>query len=424
MPASHLLDKCGGGGGNMQKHKLLLLACLFLTFAFALPVQGQATPVPTATRQPLASPCGLPNLPASWNNSTTQTVWNMTADCVLPDWPGGLAYIRVYESDFTINGNGYTLYTDRANWILAVTGSATRRPILRINNMTIAGVGTSIGVPVRIKRGGTLYANNVTFRNLHPQHPIQPPWDTQQGLSPLFLNEEGSAAYLTNVRFINNDGTALATPRVFGSAITLRGNNAVMEIDGATFRGNRGADQVIAVYGWGDVLRLRGCITFEDNYGYTDTTAKARNIIVAENTGASLEDSSSCPKKKKEEPPRPDPTATPRPQIAATHVALQAETGATFRTAYGLDSGVHFRQLDAAGIGVQSIIDAGYLEAFDVWGYVEQGVEVCFPQVGRVILLDATTIPRSIVPLASTVANGQTCVSINSPGSLVLLPLE
>ena len=116
------------------------------------------------------------------------------------------------------------------------------------------------------------------------------------------------------------------------------------------------------------------------------------------------------------------PTSTPRPQIAATHVALQAATGATFGATFGLDSGVHFRQLDGAGIGVQSIIDAGYLEAFDVWGYVEQGVEVCFSQVGRVIFLDARTSPRAIVPLTSTVVNGQTCVSINSPGSLVLLP--
>ena len=116
----------------------------------------------------------------------------------------------------------------------------------------------------------------------------------------------------------------------------------------------------------------------------------------------------------------PTPTATP--QIAATHVALQASTGATFRATFGMDSGVHFRQLDGAGIGIQSIIDAGFLEAFDVYGYVEQGVEVCFPQIGRVIFLDANTSPRAIVSLPSIIVNGQTCVSINSPGSLVLLP--
>ena len=94
----------------------------------------------------------------------------------------------------------------------------------------------------------------------------------------------------------------------------------------------------------------------------------------------------------------------------------------TFEATYGLDSGVHFRQLDGAGIGIQSIIDAGYLAALDVYGYVEQGVEVCFPQIGRVIFLDARTMPRAITPLEANYRDNMTCVSISSPGSLVLLP--
>ena len=108
--------------------------------------------------------------------------------------------------------------------------------------------------------------------------------------------------------------------------------------------------------------------------------------------------------------------------VKSLNSALEFNGCLTFSTTFGLDSGVHFRQLDGAGIGVQAIIDAGFLEAFDVWGYVEQGVEVCFPQIGRVIFLDARASPRAIVPLESTVTNGQTCVSMNSPGSLVLLP--
>ena len=129
------------------------------------------------------------------------------------------------------------------------------------------------------------------------------------------------------------------------------------------------------------------------------------------------------PKKKKKKPtPRPTPTATPRPAYAASYTALQTETGMTFETTYGLDSGVHFRQLDGAGIGVQSIIDAGPLAALDVYGYVEQGVEVCFPQIGRVIFLDARAMPRAITTLPATVRNGMTCAYLDSPGSLVLLP--
>ena len=126
--------------------------------------------------------------------------------------------------------------------------------------------------------------------------------------------------------------------------------------------------------------------------------------------------------KKKKDPPRPTPTATPRPAYAASYVALQTETGMTFEATYGLESGVHFRQLDGGGIGIQSIIDAGPLAALDVYGYVEQGVEVCFPQIGRVVFLDARTMPRAIVALEATIKDGMTCVHLNSPGSLVLMP--
>ena len=59
-----------------------------------------------------------------------------------------------------------------------------------------------------------------------------------------------------------------------------------------------------------------------------------------------------------------------------------------------------------------------------VWGYVEQGVEVCFPQAGRIIFLDARTIPRAMSPLESYRVNGMTCVWIESPGSLILMPAD
>ena len=142
---------------------------------------------------------------------------------------------------------------------------------------------------------------------------------------------------------------------------------------------------------------------------------------------ATLDDQrGACPKKrtKKEAAPAPWPTKTPIPPSAyrQEYTELQQETGITISAAYGLGSGVHFRQLDGAGIGIQSLIDAGPLAAMDVYGYVEQGVEICFPHIGRVIFLDAAAIPRAITPLASTIVNGQTCVSINRAGSLVLLP--
>ncbi len=252
---------------------------------------------------------------------------------------------------------------------------------------------------------------------------------------------------LRNVQFLNNRQTS--HPEQRGSAVTSR-EQALVTINNGIFRGNRnvaGSTDVIASFGATGSegrVELQGCVTFAGNVQSDGSTA-ANDYGAYDNNGAVsltglITDSRTsgrtggCPevvgfvswlrskKKPKEAAPEPTATSTPRPAYGASYVALQTATGMTFEATYGLDSGVHFRQLDGTGIGVQSIIDAGYLAALDVYGYVEQGVEVCFPQIGRVLFLDARTMPRAIVPLEATVRDGMTCVTLNSPGSLVLLP--
>ena len=367
------------------------------------------------------APCGLPVSWAQFNSSATVTEFNMTADCtVTSDMVGG-SYLWFESQAFTINGNGYSIIgPPNQATIYAFSGATLNLNDVIIRQNTHAG-NTAVNV-----FGARLNARNVIFR------------DNAGDGGPLSALANGQV-YLENVQFLNNRKTGTSTG--VGSAINVAGNNVLVSVTNGIFRGNAGRPYVIggdAAY-TGTSVQLQGCVTFQNNIDTGSTPASSYGgpaTITDSNTGA-------CPAagfsywlsltpaptsearnqpKKKEKLPTATATATPRPQIAATHVALQAATGATFGTTYGLDSGVHFRQLDGAGIGIQSIIDAGYLEAFDVWGYVEQGVEVCFPQIGRVVFLDANTSPRAIVPLASTIVNGQTCVSINSPGSLVLLP--
>ena len=399
--------------------KKVLLCCLCLIMLLAVPIASQAqTPVPTVPprlNNPTAAQigsCGLPDSYAQFNANAPVKTFNLTSDCQWDSWDvtGGWAFLYFSAGEFTINGNGYSIIGPPNNYALYAQYSNTT---LNLNNVTIRGntVGrTNGGInAVTVISGATLNANRVIFQgNLSSAVP--------------FFASAGSTANLNDVQFLDNTS---------GQSGIVAGNSAgtSVVITNAVFRGNTADGQVIEARD-GSTMRLEGCIVFENN-------VRADGVTPATNTGlslgASLTDNSSLaaclaltpqsPKKKKKAgDPTPAPTSTPRPQFAATHVALQAATGATFGTTFGLDSGVHFRQLDGAGIGVQSIIDAGYLEAFDVWGYVEQGVEVCFSQVGRVIFLDASTSPRAIVPLASTVVNGKTCVSINSPGSLVLLP--
>ena len=89
---------------------------------------------------------------------------------------------------------------------------------------------------------------------------------------------------------------------------------------------------------------------------------------------------------------------------------------------YGLCSGVQFKRLEAGWLtGNQRVIDAGFIDAVDVYGYAEQGVEVCFPAYGAVVLLDASTSPRTLEPLESYLDEHYTCAAFNKAGTAVLI---
>ena len=378
-----------------------VLLCFLCLIAFrAAPVQSQPAKMTNPTSM---AACGLP---ASWSEFTSAaatTTFNMTADCTfsnnsIPDYE---SFMDFRSGEFTINGNGHVISGPTNAYAIYLLNSGT---VLNLNNVTIRTSGEPPGQALVVSEGARLNARDVTFEDGNNDSVV---WAFDDG-----------QIYFENVQFLNNRKGASTGN---GSAINAYGraghSNTLVSIRGAIFDGNSGAPVLTANNGTIQLHCPSSSYIFRNNVQSGSTPAS--NWAVS--NGGVVEE---ClpPKKKKEKVPTPMPTSTPRPQIAATHVALQAATGATFRPTFGLDSGVHFRQLDGAGIGIQSIIDAGFLEAFDVYGYVEQGVEVCFPQVGRVVFLDANTSPRAIVPLESTVVNGQTCVSINSAGSLVLLP--
>ena len=384
--------------------KIVLLCCLLLIPFLAVPVQSQtATPTAPArmTNPTSMAACGLPVSWAQFTSAATVTTFNMTADCVFNSWSvlDNLAFLYFTAGEFTINGNGHSIIGPPNGWTLYVQNSGTT---LNLNNVTIRG-GGGLNNTVAAAASATLNVSNVIFRNNTPQLAIV----TVGG---------GSQAALENVQFLNNRRT------ISGALVDVSGSGSSMVITNGAFRRNAASASVLNAND-GGTMRLEGCMVFDSNTQLDDSTALTNQATTG--AGSTITDNSSqasCPKRKKKEVPTATPTATPRPAYAASYTALQTDTGMTFEATYGLDSGVHFRQLDGAGIGVQSIIDAGPLAALDVYGYVDQGVEVCFPQIGRVIFLDARTMPRAIVPLESTIVNGQTCVSINSPGSLVLLP--
>ena len=332
----------------------------------------------------------------------------MTADCTISGISGNY-YLRVSSGEFTINGNGYSIIgpsDGSGKFTIRVNSGAT----LTLDNVTIRQGGASNSTRATVYVAGRLNATDVTLSN---------------NTSKVAMEVLGSSARadLTNVRFLNNTAT---TGSITASALRINISSTV-NLRNAYVTGNSGGTYVIMVLG-NSTLNIRGCLSFSGNTGINLAVHGGQGTINNNNVGACVGGGFATvtptprPRKKEKESLPPTPTATPRPAYAASYIALQTETGMTFEAAYGLDSGVHFRQLDGAGIGIQSIIDAGYLAALDVYGYVEQGVEVCFPQIGRVVFLDARTMPRAITSLPATVKNGMTCVYLNSPGSLVLLP--
>ena len=114
------------------------------------------------------------------------------------------------------------------------------------------------------------------------------------------------------------------------------------------------------------------------------------------------------------------PTATP----ICSGDWLTRNTGIRVWATYGLCSGVQFRRIGTDGIGNQVVIDNGFIDAVDVWGYAEQGVEVCFPAYGSVVLLDASTAPRALIPLQSYLDGTMTCAQFAMAGTAALISAE
>ena len=91
---------------------------------------------------------------------------------------------------------------------------------------------------------------------------------------------------------------------------------------------------------------------------------------------------------------------------------------------YGLCSGIQFNQLQISAIGIGYVVEAGPLDALDVWGWVTSGVEVCFKRQASTLFLDAANSPRTVGQLASTWDGEWTCAEIDRAGTIVLMPAD
>ncbi len=398
--------------------KTWLLCLLFLFCIRAMPVQSQATFTNPGASQLHA--CGLPTNRSIFTDSATFTTFNLTADCTIgaAAVPTNGIYLHFQSGTFTINGNGHSIIGRRNSWTIIVgLNTSDTSTVLNLNDITIrdAGYDNAAQQAVIVQRGARLNGRNVIFSG-------------NRGSNGAVLAFQNGKVYLENAQFLNNrqthgalgEASAAAAAGVFGSPAA----NTVLSINGGIFEGNtsvlQSARVILASAG---TVQLQGCVIFRNNAGAIYSTRSISNVAgVITDTTTNQDDRTRCPKPPKRKKEKiPTATATLRP-LATTCIDLNQATGIAVHATYGLTSGVQCQRLDGGGIGVQAIVDGGFIDAVDIWGYVEQGVEVCFPQAGELLFLDARTMPRAIAPLAATVVNGMTCGAIETPGSIVLMP--
>ena len=384
----------------MTVKPVILLLCFL--FTCALPVQSQTaapTSPPITTNPVTVDACGLPTSWTRLTSAATVTTFNMTADCTFSSSavPDNDAFLLLTSGEFTINGNGYSIIGPSNAFAIFVTGSSA---VLNMNSVVIRQAGTATRAPIQIQSGATFNGRGITFSG-------------NAGYSA-FVASSGASVSIENAQFLNN--ASPVSNGQGGSAMTVI-SGATVNISNSVFRGNSGQRWVIAAHGSGTILQLFDCPAFVGNLKADGSPAESYTAVAE-----AIVRIIGCKGKARKTPP-PRPTATPRP-TAMTCLNLQTASSLRIRATNGLGSGVQCQRLDGGGIGIQSIIDAGFIAAVDVWGYVEQGVEVCFPQAGRIIFLDARTIPRAMSPLESYRVNGMTCVWIESPGSLILMPAD
>ena len=110
------------------------------------------------------------------------------------------------------------------------------------------------------------------------------------------------------------------------------------------------------------------------------------------------------------------------PTPVQTCAILMGETDITVTDLSGFGVGYQCNRADATAVGDARVIAMGLIDAVDVWDWIAVGVEVCFPQSGAAVFLDAAHAPRTLHTLESYTNDlGMTCATIDRAGTVALV---
>ena len=196
-------------------------------------------------------------------------------------------------------------------------------------------------------------------------------------------------------------------------------------ISNAIFRDITNGASAATLFSWysGATITLNGCITDENNVPAL-SSAGGGSTFTDNRDGPCADDFIyEFPGK------RTLPTTDGDGDSGASRTS---DTALSFTTCEDLAPGIVVRKrregtfcqrVGGPGIGVASIVAAGFIDAVDVWGQVQAGTEVCFAgAAGSFYFLNAAYAPRAVSSLPAWGAPGLVCATINGAGTVVLMP--
>ena len=427
---------------------VIILPLLNMGGATQAQTPATPTPLPRAANPTATLDCGFP-LHGYWNqdfytdNPTLNKphTWTLTEDCILPKIADDSAWLHyanngsdLADATFIIDGAGYTVYgpDDDTTFIFIDNDS---KVVLR--NITIKDAVYDhdcfqydngwwwCSSLINVDKRSELDARDVTI-------------STNSG-GALIQIYGGSKAKFKNLTVTDN--TFNSTYLAYAGIVSARGANTEVTIDGAVICKNQARHLVSAasnatatlkggwqVYGkgantWIDALKNKD--PDDDVKRNTGFSYKAAGGAITQTgsrffcpgfSAAMLADDAG-----KNDDHGKRGRGSRRVEVFTCQKLVDANPDILVFATYGLRSGVACQQVAGAGIGIQSVLDLGVIDAVDVWAYVSQGVEVCFQHFGRMLFLDADAAPRAPQWIAHTYADGWTCSHISGHGTLVLI---
>ncbi len=377
------------------------------------------------------------------NNNADFTLRKVTISGGNPSGDGGAFNVQggagIHLEDCVIKDNTSTSKTGGAIYFHSNHGTSTIDRCAFINNRS----STSSGGAIRLL-GGTVTITNSTFTNNHSAQDggaiyVDGGTATHSHVT-LWDNTSGSTGYITGIR---GRSTTSVNNSIIGRSATAGG-----ALCGGSFNNSSSERGIIM---WNGPIQNNPCgtVTVADPKLGAQTGAVPHFPLGAGSAAIGVGVDAECALYPVDQAGNARPssncdagavqyiapmTTTAARSSGGTYTSptpipcsgewLNANTEIQVSATYDICSGIQFQRRDASAVGIGWIVNAGILDAVDVWGWVRPTATVCFPQVGSTLFINASRTPHTVEQLPYWLDGNSTCASVGVHGLIVLLPIN